>query len=155
MDTIAPFIRNDLSLFDYYAKKLLKDKVLNNSGGHLGCVPYNTLDPNIEQVAFSMPVDAIIGPVRSSYGWHLLLKLDERKQMIISEKDYQNSKLDLMKLILKKQSQIKANDYVNRLMSNNVSIDDELVISTLKKYVLLYTRKPKTTKALIQKPGRD
>ena len=102
-----------------------------------------------------MPVDAIIGPVRSSYGWHLHLKLDERKQMIISEEDYQNSKLDLMQSILKKQSQIRANDYVNELMSNNVSIDDELVISTLKKYVLLYTRKPKTTKALIQKPGRD
>ena len=133
MDTIAPLVRNDLSLFDYYAKKLFKDKVLNNSGGHLGWVPYNTLDPNIEQVAFSMPVDAIVGPVRSSYGWHLLLKLDERKQMIISEEDYQNSKLDLMQLILKKQSQIRANDYVNRLMSNNVNIDDELVISTLQK----------------------
>ncbi|MEL1225158.1 MAG: peptidylprolyl isomerase [Candidatus Neomarinimicrobiota bacterium] len=133
LDTIAPLIRNDLSLFDYYAKKLFKDKVLNNSGGHLGWVPYNTLDPNIEQVAFSMPVDAIMGPVRSSYGWHLLLKLDERKQMIISEEDYQNSKLDLMQLILKKQSQIRANDYVNGLMSNNVSIDDELVISTLQK----------------------
>ena len=53
LDTIAPLIRNDLSLFDYYAKKLFKDKVLNNSGGHLGWVPYNTLDPNIEQVAFS------------------------------------------------------------------------------------------------------
>ena len=90
----APLIKNDLSLFDYYAKRLFKDKVLNNSGGHLGWVPYNTLDPNIEQVAFSMPVDAIMGPVRSSYGWHLLLKLDERKQMIISEEDYQNSKLD-------------------------------------------------------------
>ena len=87
MDTIAPLIGNDLSLFDYYAKKLFKDKVLNDSGGHLGWVPYNTLDPNIEQAAFSMPVNAITGPVRSSYGWHLLLKLDERKQMIISEED--------------------------------------------------------------------
>ena len=55
LDTIAPLIKNDLSLFDYYAKRLFKDKVLNNSGGHLGWVPYNTLDPNIEQVAFSMP----------------------------------------------------------------------------------------------------
>ena len=133
LDTIAPLIRNDLSLFDYYAKKLFKDKVLNNSGGYLGWIPYNTLDPNIEQVAFSMPVDAVMGPVRSSYGWHLLLKLDERKQMIISEEDYQNSKLDLMQLILKKQSQIRANDYVNGLMSNNISINDELVISTLQK----------------------
>ena len=52
LDTIAPLIKNDLSLFDYYAKRLFKDKVLNNSGGHLGWIPYNTLDPNIEQVAF-------------------------------------------------------------------------------------------------------
>ena len=95
LDTIAPLIRSDLSLFDDYTKKFFKDEVLNNSGGHLGWVPYNTLDSNIEQVAFSMPVDAIVGPVRSSYGWNLLLKLDERKQMIKSEEDYQNSKLDL------------------------------------------------------------
>ena len=53
--------------------------------------------------------------------------------MIISEEDYQNSKLDLMQLILKKKSQIRANDYVNGLMSNNVSINDDLVVSTLQK----------------------
>ena len=30
LDTIAHLIRSDLSLFDYYAKKLFKDEVLNN-----------------------------------------------------------------------------------------------------------------------------
>ena len=95
-----------------------------------------------------MPVDAIVGPVRSSYGWNLFLKLDERKKMIISEKDYQNSKLDLMKLILKNQSQIKANDYVNRLMSNNVSIDDEFVISTLQKIRIIVNEKAENNQSI-------
>mgnify|MGYP003329613565 CR=1 FL=1 len=36
-------------------------------------------------------MNEIVGPVRSSYGWHILLKTDERKQMIISEEDYQNA----------------------------------------------------------------
>ena len=39
LDTIAPLIRSDLSLFDDYTKKFFKDEVLNNSGGHLGWVP--------------------------------------------------------------------------------------------------------------------
>ena len=37
-------------------------------------------------------MNKIVGPVRSSYGWHILQKQTERKQMIISEEDYQNAK---------------------------------------------------------------
>ena len=133
LDTILPLIMNDVSQFEMYAKKMFEDKELKESGGYLGWVSYNTLDPNLEQIAFSMPVDVVVGPIRSSYGWHLLLKKDERKQMIISEEDYQNSRLGLMNLISKKQSQIIANDYVNGLMDDGIDIDDELVIKTLRK----------------------
>ena len=60
---------------------------------------YNTLDPNLEQVAFSIPLDTLVGPIRSSYGWHILIKTDERKQMIISEQDYQEGKQKLIRSI--------------------------------------------------------
>ena len=156
LDTILPIIGNDLGQFEIHAKNIFQDRGLKESGGYLGWVSYNTLDPNLEQIAFSMPINIVTGPIRSSYGWHLLLKGDERKQMIISEEEYQNSKQGLMTLISKKQSQIIANDFVNNLMSNGIEIDDELVIKTLRKvHAIVFQKstdenviKPKTREML-------
>ena len=104
---------------------------LKKSKGSLGWVSYDVLDPNIEKFAFSMPLDTIIGPVRSGYGWHILLKKDEKKQMILSEEEYQNTKYRLKQNIIKKRRQTIANNYVNDLLNNNISINDTLVINTL------------------------
>ena len=156
LDTILPIIRNDPGQFEIHAKNIFKDRGLKESGGYLGWVSYNTLDPNLEQIAFSMPINIVTGPIRSSYGWHLLLKEDERRQMIISEEDYQNSKEGLMTLISKKRSQIIGNDFVNNLMSNGIEIDDEFVIKTLRKiHAIVFQKsadenviKPKTSEML-------
>ena len=133
LDTLVPLITNDPTMFNVYANKLFKDNNLKESGGSLGWVSYNTLDPHLEHMAFSMPIDKAIGPIRSSYGWHILLKKDEREQIIISENDYQNAKRGLNNTILKKQSQIMANNYVNNLMEDGVIIDEILVMNTLRK----------------------
>ena len=133
LDTLMESIKEDPSKFSFYADKLFKDDILKKSGGSLGWISYNTLDPHLEQVAFSMPFDKATGPIRSSYGWHILLKEDEKKQMIISEEDYQNTKGSLNSTITKKKAQIMANDYINSLMENDVEIDDELAMNTLRK----------------------
>ena len=133
LDTIVPILKKDQDQFDIFAKKIFKDEKLKESGGNLGWISYNVLDPHLENVAFSMPINEVNGPVRSSYGWHILLKIDERKQVILSEEDYQNTKKSLNNEISKKYSQIKANDYINDLMDNDIVIDDALVMNTLRK----------------------
>ena len=143
LDTLLPLILKNPNMFDVYAKKLFKDKNLKDSGGDLGWISYNTLDPNLEQTAFSMPINKAVGPIRSSYGWHILLKKDERRQMIISENDYQNTKHGLINTIIKKQTQIMANDYVNNLMNNDITIDDTLVMNTLHKIHTIVFQKNK------------
>ena len=143
LDTLLPLILKNSIMFDVYAKKLFKDKNLKDSGGDLGWISYNTLDPNLEQTAFSMPINKAVGPIRSSYGWHILLKKDERRQMIISENDYQNTKHGLINTIIKKQTQIMANDYVNNLMDNDITIDDTLVMNTLHKIHTIVFQKNK------------
>ncbi len=97
----------------------------------LGWIEYNTLDPNLEEAAFSVPVGIVHGPVRSSYGWHIIVKEDEKKEMIVGEYDYQVSKKKLGVLVSKKQSQIIANNSVNDLMASGVSIKDSLVFKIL------------------------
>ena len=153
LDTILPMVKKDSKRFDVFAKNLFNNYELKNSGGSLGWVSYNTIDPNLEQVAFSMPFDIPIGPVRSSYGWHILLKKDERKQMILDEDHYQIAKKSLYNLISKKQSQIIANDYVNDLMGNNVSINDSLSIRVLEQINTIVFQKKKNNNKINLKTG--
>ena len=148
LDTIIPILTKNPKNFDTYAKILFKNNALKDSGGDLGWISYNTLDPHLEEVAFSMPINKIIGPVRSSYGWHILLKTDEKKQIIISEKDYQNVKKGLTKSIQKKHLQIAANDYVNDLVSKNITIDDPVVMSTLNQIHKIVFQKNKNVDAI-------
>ncbi|MAL65396.1 MAG: hypothetical protein CMF94_04775 [Candidatus Marinimicrobia bacterium] len=132
LDSLSAFIGNNEKTFDQVAGELFQNNNLKKSKGTLGWVSYDVLDPNIENFAFSMPLDTIIGPIRSGYGWHILLKKDEKKQMIISEEEYQSAKYRLKKNIIKKVRQTIANDYVNDLLNNNnILINDTLVINTL------------------------
>ena len=131
LDSLSGFIGNNEKIFDQVAEELFQSNNLKKSKGSLGWVSYDVLDPNIEKFAFSMPLDTIMGPIRSGYGWHILLKKDEKKQMIISENEYQNTKYRLKKNIIKKNRQTIANNYVNDLLNDNISINDDLVINTL------------------------
>ena len=131
LDSLFSIIGNNEKIFDQVAKELFQSNKLKKSKGSLGWVSYDVLDPNIEKFAFSMPLDTIIGPVRSGYGWHILLKKDEKKPMILSEEEYQNTKYRLKQNIIKKRRQAIANNYVNDLINNDISINDTLVINTL------------------------
>ena len=148
LDTIVPMLIINPNDFDTYAKILFKNNALRDSGGDLGWVSYNTLDPHLEKVAFSIPMNEIVGPVRSSYGWHILLKTDERKQIIISEEDYQNAKKGLIQSIQKKYSQIAANDYVNNLVNSDITIDDPVVMNTLNQIHKIVFQKNKNIDAI-------
>ena len=131
LDSLSALIGNNEKIFDQVAEELFQSSNLKKSKGSLGWVSYDVLDPNIENFAFSMPFDTVMGPIRSGYGWHILLKKDEKKQMIISEGDYQNTKYRLKENIIKKNRQTIANNYVNDLLDGNISINDDLVINTL------------------------
>jgi hypothetical protein len=133
LDTIIPYLKKDTSQFKNYSQILFKDERLKESGGNLGWIHYNDLDPNLEQIAFSMPFDEPMGPFRSSYGWHILFKKDIREQILLDENHYQNNKKRLKQAILKKKKQIKANDYINDLMANNVVINDSITFRILEK----------------------
>ena len=131
LDTIFTKVQKNPEKFYTFAEQLFRNEELKNSGGMLGWIGYNTLDPNLEETAFSIPVGIVHGPVRSSYGWHIIVKEDEKKEMIVGEYDYQVSKKKLGALVSKKQSQIIANNSVNDLMASGVSIKDSLVFKIL------------------------
>jgi hypothetical protein len=101
---------------------------MKNSGGDLGWVAYNAMDPNLELHGFDMAFDDISPPIRSSLGWHILKKIDEKNQMITDESDFQNNIDGIKKTITKKLEQIQSDQFVNDLMlSKHIFLDDGLI----------------------------
>ena len=82
----------------------------------------------MEKHIFDAPINILIGPIRSSYGWHIVEKLDERNQIFIDSVEYKLKKQSIVENIIKKNQQIGSDQYVNNLMlKKNISIDDTLV----------------------------
>ena len=59
--------------------------------------------PNISSPIFDAPINILIGPIRSSYGWHIVEKLDERNQIFIDSVEYKLKKQSIVENIIKKK----------------------------------------------------
>ena len=55
------------------ARRYSKDTASAIKGGDLGCVQPGNFDPAFERVADTIAVNQLSQPVRSSFGWHLIL----------------------------------------------------------------------------------
>ena len=127
-DSFFVILSVDPTQFDSIAFNTFTDENLKNSGGDLGWVRYNDLDPNLEMEGFDLDLDIISAPIRSSFGWHLLKKIDEKNQMITDESEFQNNKNRIKKTIVQKMNQIQSDFFVNDLMlSKHILLDDRLI----------------------------
>ena len=48
------------------------DQATANLGGELGVFPKNYMTPPFDSAVFAAPIGEVVGPVRSSFGWHVL-----------------------------------------------------------------------------------
>ena len=148
-DSVFLLLSADSSLFDSIAFQTFSDERLKKSGGDLGWIRYNDLDPNLELKGFDLDLDLISAPIRSSFGWHILKKIDEKNQMITDESEFQTIKNGIKKTIIRKMNQIQSDQFVNDLMlSKNILLDDSLiqdVTSALFQLALLHGENPPIT----------
>lgn len=148
-DSVFLLLAADSSLFDSIAFQTFSDERLKKSGGDLGWIRYNDLDPNLELKGFDLDLDLISAPIRSSFGWHILKKIDEKNQMITDESEFHTIKNGIKKTIIRKMNQIQSDQFVNDLMlSKNILLDDSLiqdVTSALFQLALLHGENPPIT----------
>ena len=57
------------------------------AGGDLGWFRKGDMSPEFEAVAFDLPVGAIGGPVRTQFGWHLVLVTDRQEAVPLSREE--------------------------------------------------------------------
>jgi parvulin-like peptidyl-prolyl isomerase len=73
--------------FAKLAKDLSKDEGSKENGGEIGYITSGQLVPEFENKALSMKVNEISSPVKTQFGWHIIMVLDKRPAQITSKEE--------------------------------------------------------------------
>ncbi len=78
-------ILQDPGSFAKIALEQSTDTTTNTNGGDLGWFPRGVMVREFEEVAFSLPVDQVSEPVKTSFGWHLIKVIEKADDRPIAE----------------------------------------------------------------------
>lgn len=90
--------------FDQLAKGIFEDPGLANSGGSLGTFGWGEMDPELEQVAFTIPVGSVSDPVKLKMGYSIV-KVEHRVEMpLASVADYAKVRQKLERAVIERKT---------------------------------------------------
>ncbi|MGG5253346.1 peptidylprolyl isomerase [Neobacillus sp. SM06] len=114
--------------FEDLAKKYSQDTGTAQKGGDLGWFGTGKMDPAFEKAAFALKLNEISGPVKTSYGYHIIQKTGEKKK----------ESFDAMKkdIEYKVKSSKLTNDIIDKVMQKEmkdagVKVDDKALKDAL------------------------
>ncbi|RPI05879.1 MAG: hypothetical protein EHM64_04945 [Ignavibacteriae bacterium] len=131
--------------FDSLARICFKDSALASQGGDLGWVEWDQLEYDMARAAFHQPVGMVSGPIRSSFGYHLLEVTDFKKKPLITRYEYMVHKRKVKYLLEYKLGEKYAFEYINQLMSHvRLNYNPEVMEFVDNKSRDFFKRKPST-----------
>jgi peptidyl-prolyl cis-trans isomerase D len=89
----------NLKNFTEIAKKSTEDPSGKSNGGDLGWFEKGQMVPEFEEAAFNSPLNSIVGPIKSSFGYHMIW-VENRKAAEVTP--FEKVKLELAKINLQK-----------------------------------------------------
>lgn len=95
--------------FEELAKEHSKDPGSKSQGGDLGYFTEDKMVPAFTKVAFELEEGEVSEPVKTGFGWHLIMVEDRRE---VEAPAYEEAKEQLKSQLV----EAKLNDYVNRLV---------------------------------------
>lgn len=95
--------------FEKLATENSKDPGSKTQGGDLGYFTQEKMVPEFSAAAFALKEGEISGPVKSSFGWHII-KVEDRRP--VEAPKYEEVKAELKKNLVEE----RLNDYVNKLV---------------------------------------
>lgn len=126
-DSLYALLESGRMTFEEIASRIYSDSLLATNGGALGWLEWGDLDENLEDVAYEAPVGSFTRPVHSQYGWHILRVDDYKRQMIVSEDDFQQKKTFLKNRIYERREAVVSKQVMNEFMeAQDVRFDREI-----------------------------
>jgi len=104
--------------FDELAMMTFADSLLAHSGGDLGWVQWDQLDYALAMQAFRQEVNTYSQPVKSEHGYHILKIENNKKELFVTEDDYQLQRDKILHLVKSKMGDQFANEYIDQMMQS-------------------------------------
>lgn len=105
---------NEGSKFDELAKEYSIDGSAQN-GGKLGFFTRGRMVKPFEEAAFSMKIGQVSEPVKTEYGYHIIMVTDKEEESVIS---FEESREEIKNALLNQKKAETLNNYINDLREN-------------------------------------
>lgn len=102
--------------FEELAKQCFTDSVLANNGGYLGYFTWGDMDPNFEEVAYSMKKGEISKPVKTQYGYSIIKVEDRQQNPIMTESQFLKKRNHLTKVVKLRKKKPAEQKYLSNVI---------------------------------------
>ena len=104
--------------WEILAEKYFSDPKLKYNGGDLGWHKMGQLDPAFEIVAFSLDDQEISEPIKTRKGYSIIQVLEKEKDLLITEKEFQNNRKWLKKMAISYKKIPKMRKFTDKIVKN-------------------------------------
>lgn len=112
-------LKADTTKFAQYAKKYSQDTTTAQRGGDLGYFESKVMVPEFSKAVFSAKPNTIVGPVKTQFGYHVILVTDRRPAGVESFDKVKNN----LKESLTNEKEIKAIDDILNAAKKKANIE--------------------------------
>ena len=102
--------------WDSLASASFADPSLASSGGVLGWMTLGDMDPVFEKAAFQLPLHEYSEPIQTKFGWHIIQVLEESRELMLTEYDFQLERSSLEQTLRQRQENQLADSIINQIM---------------------------------------
>jgi len=114
--------------FEELAKEIFNDPVLKESGGSLGYISIDEMDPEFEKTAFALNVGEISKPVKTVMGYSIIKVEDIKRNPFITENEFLKAKERLKAFARKRAYENLAKEFAASLRKKlNTKFNDKLL----------------------------
>lgn len=118
--------------FDTLAKKVFAGIRKEEGGADLGIITWGDLKPSLETIAFSLTPGVFSKPVKSQWGYHILLVTDRKQNIMMTQEEYRNRHDQLLKKIKRRKEEKAAREYLkNYLDPFDIKVKKEAFIKII------------------------
>ena len=105
---------------DFYslARSAFSDKRLQQNGGLIGWISWGDTDLKFENVVYTTEKGIVSKPFQSVNGWHIIKIEEIRRNLIVSEIDFERFKSKNRNKLLRIYKQDKLSDYLSEFMQD-------------------------------------
>lgn len=120
--------------FDQIAKEAFQNEYLANNAGDIGWFTTDELDISFEEKAFSLQIDEISEPVKTSQGYSIIKLIDRKTTPALTEYDLNAKRVQLESYVRKKKKELIQREHLYAF--NDALIFNEPILNELSEQLI-------------------